>query len=642
MTKKLKTRLRQMIAGSAVFLAAIVIGIFLRKTEFYIVSLLFYLTAYAVIGGNVVKKALQNIARGQIFDENFLMLIATVGAFFVGEYPEAVAVMLFYQIGEWFQSYALNRSRKSIKDLMDIRPDYANLITVDADGKEEVQEGVDPGKISVGDLILIKPGEKVPLDGTVVEGYSAVDTMALTGESMPREVAANEDVISGCVNLSGVIKVRVKKAFAESTVSKILELVENAASQKAETENFITRFAKYYTPAVVIAAFLLAFLPPLIFQQPFSKWIYRACSFLVVSCPCALVISIPLSFFGGIGAASKVGILVKGSSYLELLSRTETVVMDKTGTLTRGTFTVQKIVTRKKNLNETELLRIAAMAESYSNHPISASIIQAYEKWKSENLMTDAAEDREKLSQAEEIPGRGVKTYIQGREIYVGNDKLMQQINMKVPETDETGTVVHVADAKEYYGYIIIADEEKADAASCIKRLRQAGVKRIVMLTGDRIPVAEAISRKVGIQEFYGELLPSDKMEHVEKLLSEKSENGKLIYVGDGMNDAPVLARADIGIAMGGLGQDAAIEAADIVIMTDEPSKIVMAMKISKKTLGIVKQNIIMALGVKFAVLALATVGMASMWAAVFSDVGVAVIAILNAMRAMNVKEGKE
>lgn len=641
MTKKLKKRLHRILIGAASFIVAIALTESLKDTQLAVLSLLFFIAAYVIIGGDVVKRAVQNILKGQVFDENFLMLIATVGAFFVGEYPEAVAVMLFYQIGEWFQAYALNRSRKSIKELMNIRPDYANLITVDENGNEKIEEMVDPDSISVGDIILVKPGEKVPLDGTVVEGFSSIDSMALTGESLPVEVEKNSHVISGCVNLTGVIKVKVSKVFAESTVSKILELVENASAKKAETEHFISRFAKYYTPFVVIAAAIVAVLPPLLLHQSFAIWMYRACSFLVISCPCALVISIPLSFFGGLGAASKVGILVKGSTYLEILSRADTVVMDKTGTLTKGIFNVQKIVSKKENLKENELLEIAATAESYSNHPISLSIIKAYEKWAIENKITVSAEKRIDMSKVEEISGRGVKALIDGLEYYVGNDRLMEQIGMKVPESNEIGTVVHVASKDEYYGYMMIADEEKEDAVSCVQKLKKAGIKRIVMLTGDRNSVAKYMADKLGIKEYYGELLPNDKVDRMEELLAAKDEKARLIYVGDGINDAPVLARADIGIAMGGLGQDAAIEAADIVIMTDEPSKIATAMKISKKTLSIVKQNIVFALGVKFSVLILAGLGFASMWAAVFADVGVAFIAILNAMRALNVKEDK-
>lgn len=636
MNKKLKKRLKKIVIGAIAFGIAVGLTRFLPN----IISLLLFLLAYTIIGGDVVKKAVQNISKGLVFDENFLMLIATVGAFFVGEYPEAVAVMLFYQVGEWFQSYAVNRSRKSIKELMNIRPDYANLLSQDEYGDYSIEKCVSPEDVEVGDCIVVKPGERIPLDGTIIEGKSSLDTMALTGESAPREVSEGEDVISGCINLTGVLKVRVSKVFAESTVAKILDLVENATSKKAETENFITRFAKYYTPFVVIAAVLLAIVPPLLLQQSCGQWLYRALSFLVISCPCALVISIPLSFFGGLGGASKIGILVKGSTYLEMLSKAEIVVMDKTGTLTKGSFKVQTIVSKLDDISSSELLEIAAIAESYSNHPISQAIIDAYEAGIEDNVdITQMIhEKRKRVSNVEELPGYGVKAVIDGKEIFVGNEKLVADMNVSVPETELEGTVVHIAGLNVYYGYILIADEEKEDAQECIKTLKKAGIKRIVMLTGDRLPVAKAIADKLGIKEYRADLLPADKVEQVELLFSQKSENGKLIFVGDGINDAPVLARADIGIAMGGLGQDAAIEAADIVIMTDEPSKISQAMKISKKTLNIVRQNIVLALGIKLAVLVLAAIGYASMWAAVFADVGVAFIAILNAMRAMKVE----
>ena len=636
MNKKLKKRLKKIIIGAIAFCVAVGLARFLPN----IISLLLFLAAYTIIGGDVVKKAVQNILKGQVFDENFLMLIATVGAFFVGEYPEAVAVMLFYQVGEWFQSYAVNRSRKSIKELMNIRPDYANLLSQDEYGDYSIEECVSPESVVVGDCIVVKPGERIPLDGTIIEGKSSLDTMALTGESVPREVSEGEAVISGCVNLTGVLKVRVNKVFAESTVAKILDLVENATSKKAETENFITRFAKYYTPFVVIAAVLLAIVPPLLLQQPFVQWLYRALSFLVISCPCALVISIPLSFFGGLGGASKIGILVKGSTYLEMLSKAEIVVMDKTGTLTKGSFKVQTIVSQQEAIASSELLEIVAIAESYSNHPISHAIIEAYADSIEGNMdITQVIqEQRKRVSNVEELPGYGVKAVIDGKEIYVGNEKLVADMSVSVPKAELEGTVVHIAEKNIYYGYILIADEEKEDAKECIKGLSKAGIKRIVMLTGDRLSAAKAIADRVGIKEYHADLLPADKVEQVELLFKQKSEKGKLIFVGDGINDAPVLARADIGIAMGGLGQDAAIEAADIVIMTDEPSKISQAMKISKKTLNIVRQNIVLALGIKLAVLVLAAIGYASMWAAVFADVGVAFIAILNAMRAMKVE----
>jgi len=637
MTKKLKKRLKKIILGTVLFIIAVLANSLFPFVSETFVGLIIFLIAYFIIGGDVIKKACMNILKGQIFDENFLMLIATVGAFFVGEYHEAVAVMVFYQIGEWFQAYAVNNSRKSIKELMNIRPDYANVIR---DGEEQM---VSPDEVLIDECIVVRPGERIPLDGIVVKGSTTLDTMALTGESMPREAAEGDAVISGCINLTGALQVRVTKIFADSTVSKILDLVENATSKKAETENFITRFAKYYTPGVVIAAALLAVLPPLVLQQSFSIWLYRALSFLVISCPCALVISIPLSFFGGLGGASKVGILVKGSTYLEQLAKAEVVVMDKTGTLTKGNFSVKRIVPAKEDkvdaivseagadeaVTADVLLELTAIAEYHSNHPISLSIKQYYGK----------EIDAERLEQVEEIAGFGVKSTIDGTVYYVGNDKLMQKMSIEVPEVEPIGTVVYVAKENIYLGYLLIMDEEKEDASLCIEGLKKNGVKNIVMLTGDRKEAAAHVASDLGIDEYHAELLPADKVTEVEKLFSKKTNNGKLIFVGDGINDAPVLARADIGIAMGGLGSDAAIEAADIVIMTDEPSKIVKAMSISKKTLQIVHQNIVLALGIKFLVLILAAIGLASMWAAVFADVGVAFLAILNAMRAMKVPE---
>ena len=644
MTKKLKKRLKKIILGTVLFILAVLCNSLIPFVEETVLGLILFLIAYFVIGGDVIKKACMNIAKGQIFDENFLMLIATVGAFFVGEYHEAVAVMVFYQVGEWFQAYAVNNSRKSIKELMNIRPDYANVL------RDEKEEMVSPEEVAIEEVIVVKPGERIPLDGIVVKGSTTLDTMALTGESMPREAEEGDTVISGCINLTGVLYVKVTKLFADSTVSKILDLVENASSKKAETENFISRFAKYYTPGVVIAAALLAVLPPFILGQPFSVWIYRALSFLVISCPCALVISIPLSFFGGLGGASKAGILVKGSTYLEQLAKAEIVVMDKTGTLTKGNFSVKEVVPAMADeksvlgnssasaetggksavvISAEELLELTAIAECHSKHPISLSIKKHYGK----------EVDTKRLMQVEEIAGFGVKAVIDGIVYYVGNDKLMQQMNIAVPEVAPIGTVVYTAKEDAYLGYILIMDEEKEDAALCISGLKKNGVKNIVMLTGDRKEAAAHVAKKLGITEYHAELLPADKVTNVEKLFSKKSDNGKLIFVGDGINDAPVLARADIGIAMGGLGSDAAIEAADIVIMTDEPSKIVKAMEISKKTVGIVHQNIALALGIKFLVLILAALGFASMWAAVFADVGVAFLAILNAMRAMKVPE---
>ncbi len=620
MTKKMRRMLNRILIGS-VFLAAAVMAERLAGSLPPFAILAVYLVSYVIIGGDVVKLAVANIGRGQVFDENFLMALATVGAFFVGDYPEAVAVMLFYQVGELFQSYAVNRSRKSIAELMDIRPDYANVL------REGTEEEVDPDEVAVGETILVKPGERIPLDGRVIRGDSSLDTVALTGESVPRTVRCGEDVISGCVNLTGVLEVEVTKPYGESTVSKILDLVENASSKKAQAENFITRFARYYTPVVVCCAAALAVVPPL-FVGGWAGWIYRGLTFLVVSCPCAVVISVPLSFFGGLGGASKAGVLVKGSNYLEALAETEIVVMDKTGTLTKGTFTVQEVKPAGKETGREELLELAALAESYSGHPISLSIRKAWGK--------DA--DKTRLGEVKELAGRGVAAQIDGRTVYVGNEKLMAQQGISVTDAASAGTVVHVAEENRYLGHILIADEIKKDAASCISGLAEQGVRRVVMLTGDRKEAAEHVAAQIGLKEVHSGLLPGDKVEEVEKLIASKSPKGKLAFVGDGINDAPVLARADIGIAMGGLGSDAAIEAADVVIMTDEPSKIAAAMRISRKTLGIVKQNILFAIGVKVLVLLLAAVGIANMWLAVFADVGVAVIAILNAMRAMQIK----
>lgn len=622
MSKKLKRRIKRVGAGAAVYLAAVLSSRFAPYWEFgswnISASLGVFLAAYVIIGGDVVKKAVKNIGQGQIFDENFLMTIATAGAFFVGEYAEAVAVMLFYQVGECFQSYAVNRSRKSIADLMDIRPDYANVI------RDSTAVEVGPEEVEIGETILVKPGERIPLDGKVVKGTSSLDTMALTGESLPRDVAEGEDVISGCVNLSGVLEVQVSKGFGESTVAKILDLVENAGSKKSEAEHFITKFARYYTPVVVGLAALLALVPPLVTGGGWADWIYRALSFLVISCPCALVISIPLSFFGGLGGASRAGILIKGSNYLEALADAEMIVMDKTGTLTKGVFGVRKIVPAEGSTEE-EVLETAAYAESFSNHPISKSLVRAYGK----------EIDDSRIKDVEETAGHGICAVLDGQRVLAGNDKLMKSRNVEGKSPEEAGTIVHVAKEQKYLGYIVIADEIKEDAKTAVDGFKAAGMKNIVMLTGDRKKTADSIAGELGITEVYAELLPGDKVEQVEKLLASKSEKGKLVFVGDGINDAPVLARADIGVAMGGLGSDAAIEAADVVIMTDEPSKIPKAMQISKKTLGIVKQNIVFAIGVKVLVLLLAALGAASMWAAVFADVGVAVIAILNAMRAM-------
>ena len=624
MTKKLKKRIKRVGAGAVCYFAAVLLEKLIPGLN-GIIRLVVFLAAYVIIGGDVVKNAVKNIGHGQIFDENFLMVIATVGAFFVGDYPEAVAVMLFYQVGECFQSYAVNKSRKSITALMDIRPDYANVLR---DGEEKE---VDPDEVAIGETIVIKPGERIPLDGTILTGSSALDTMALTGESLPRDVTAGDEVISGCINLSGVLEVKVSKEFGQSTVAKILDLVENASSKKAESENFITKFAKYYTPIVVFCALALAVIPPIILSGGWSTWIYRALTFLVISCPCALVISIPLSFFGGLGGSSKAGILIKGSNYLEALADAEIVVMDKTGTLTKGNFAVAKILT-EEGVREEELLEYAAYAESYSTHPISQSLVKAYQDAGNELV-------KERLKTVEEIAGHGVKAVIDGEAVLVGNEKLMKReqviVSPKRQQEVLAGTLVHVAKDGRYLGAVVIADEIKPDAKEAVAGMKAMGIKQIVMLTGDRKEAAEYVAGELGITAVYAELLPGDKVDRVEELFDRKSEKGKLIFVGDGINDAPVLARADIGIAMGGLGSDAAIEAADVVIVTDEPSKIAKAMKISVKTLRIVKENIVFAIGVKVLVLLLAAIGMANMWAAVFADVGVAVIAILNAMRAL-------
>ena len=580
-----------------------------------------YIVAYIIVGFEIVKKAVRNIARGKVFDENFLMTIATLGAFGIGEFPEAVAVMLFYQVGELFQSYAVDKSRKSISNLMDIRPDFANI---EKNGK---LEKVDPDEVEIGDIIVVKPGEKIPLDGLIVEGRTSLDTKALTGEALPREVIEGEEVLSGCINLNGVIKVKVTKEFGESTVSKILDLVENASSKKSKSENFITKFAQYYTPIVVIIAVLLAIIPPLVIEGAmFTNWLYRALSFLVVSCPCALVISIPLSFFGGIGGASKMGILIKGSNYLEAISNTEIIVFDKTGTLTEGVFEVQKI--EPVNISKEELLKIAAYAENFSNHPISVSLKKAYNKTINED----------EIKKSEEIAGMGIIARIGEQDVLVGNEKLMKEKEIQFEKVDEVGTILYVAIENKYVGYILIADKIKKDSKDAILKLKKNNIKQTVMLTGDKKDVGESVAKELGLDKVYTELLPDGKVEKVEELLKGKSEKGKLAFVGDGINDAPVLALADIGIAMGGLGSDAAIEAADVVLMTDEPSKIVKAIQLSKKTMRIVKENIVFAITVKIAVLILSALGIATMWAAVFADVGVSVIAIINALRVLRVK----
>ena len=577
-----------------------------------------YIIAYLIVGFEIVLEAIENIFKGKIFDENFLMSIATIGAFAIGEFPEAVAVMLFYQVGELFQSYAVDKSRKSIVSLMDIRPDYANVKR-----NNEISK-INPEEVKIGETIIVKPGEKIPLDGKIIKGNSMLDTSALTGESLPREVKENDEVLSGCINQNGLLEIEVTKEFGESTVSKILDLVENASSKKSKSENFITKFAKYYTPAVVIIAVFLAIIPTLVIEgAEFTDWLYRALTFLVVSCPCALVISIPLGFFGGIGGASKKGILVKGSNYLEALSNSEIVVFDKTGTLTKGVFEVQKI--EPVGISKEELIKYAAYAESYSNHPISVSIKKAYGEEIDTNL----------ISKTEELSGRGVVATIEDKEVLAGNEKLMQEKNIKYTKCNEVGTIVYIAINKEFAGYIVISDEIKEDSKKAIDDLKRNNIKQTVMLTGDRKDVGESVAKEIGIDKVYTELLPDGKVEKVEQLLKEKTEKGKLVFVGDGINDAPVLALADIGIAMGGLGADSAIEAADIVIMTDEPSKINTAINISKKTMRIVKQNIIFAIGIKIAVLILSAFGLSTMWEAVFADVGVSVIAIINSLRAL-------
>ena len=592
------------------------IAIFIGEEKSYVPYI--YALSYVLVGGKVVLSAIRNIFRGQVFDENFLMTVATLGAFAIGNHPEGVAVMIFYEIGELFQSYAVNRSRKSISSLMDIRADYANLII---DGKEKK---VDPSEIKIDDIIVIKPGERVPLDGVVIEGNSSLDTSALSGESLPRNIELNDEILAGVINLTGVIRVKVTKEFGESTVSRILELVQNASSKKAQTEKFITKFARYYTPVVVLSAVALAIIPPLVVEGAlFSDWVYRALIFLVVSCPCALVVSIPLGLFAGIGGASKNGVLIKGGNYLEALKDVETVVFDKTGTLTKGVFKVVKINTN--NIEEAELLRIAATGESFSNHPIAQSILKAYGK----------EVDKSIISNYEEISGNGIKVNIDNKEVLLGNYKLMNSNGIKYTNSQEIGTVVHVVVDGEYKGNIVIADEVKEDSKEAIEMLKKIGVKKCVMLTGDNKKVAEKIAEELGLDEVYAELLPTDKVAMVEKLLKEKSEKGKLAFVGDGINDAPVLARADVGVAMGGIGSDAAIEAADVVLMRDNPSSLVDAIEIGRKTNRILWQNIIFSLGVKIAVLIPAAIGIANMWEGVFADVGVTLIAVLNSMRAL-------
>lgn len=612
----MKKNLIQIIISFVLFLIAILIPF-----ENDLINKALYIISYLIVGLEIVLKAIKNIFKGNVLDEHFLMAIATIGAFAIGEFPEAVAVMLFYQVGELFQDYAVDKSRKSIANLMDIRPDIA---FVKRNGK---LEKVSPEDVKIGENIVVKPGEKVPLDGTVVEGNSMIDTSALTGESLPKEVNVGDNILSGCINKNGLLTIKVEKEFGESTVSKILDLVENASSKKSKSENFITKFAKYYTPIVVIIAILLAIIPPFILNVgEFTEWLYRALTFLVVSCPCALVISIPLGFFGGIGGASKVGILVKGSNYLEALSNTEIVVFDKTGTLTEGVFEVQKV--KPVGISKDELLRYATYAESNSNHPISVSLRKAYNRKVETNI----------ISNVEELAGRGVRAKVEGKEVLIGNDKLMEERNIEYTSCKEIGTILYVAIDNKYVGYILIADKIKKDSARTIKELKQNNIKETVMLTGDKKEVGNKVAKELKVDKVYTELLPEGKVEKVEELMKDKSEKGKLVFVGDGINDAPVLALSDIGIAMGGLGSDSAIEAADIVIMTDEPSKLGTAIKISKKTMSIVKQNIIFAITVKILVLILTAFGIGTMWEAVFADVGVSVLAIINSLRALRVK----
>ncbi len=615
----MKKRTRKIIIALILFIISLAIPF---TNEW--INKIIYIISYLIVGLDIVIKAIRNIFRGKVFDENFLMTIATIGAFGIGEFPEAVAVMLFYQVGELFQSYAVDKSRKSIASLMDIRPDFANVKR-----NNEILK-VNPNEVIIGETIIVKPGEKIPLDGKVIDGKSMIDTSALTGESIPREVKLGDEVLSGCINQNGLLTIKVTKEFGESTVSKILDLVENASSKKSKSENFISKFAKYYTPIVVIIAVILAIIPPIIIKDAnFTEWLYRALTFLVVSCPCALVISIPLGFFGGIGGASKMGILVKGSNYLEALAQTEIAVFDKTGTLTQGVFEVQKVETVE--ISKEELLRITAHAESYSNHPISLSVKKAYGKELDSSIITET----------QELSGLGIATKVEGKSILVGNDKLMKEKNIQYTKCNDIGTVLYVAIENKFSGYILIADQIKNDSEKAIKELKKNNIKKTIMLTGDRKEVGEDIAKKLGLDEVYTELLPDGKVNKVEELLKEKSPKGKLAFVGDGINDAPVLALADIGIAMGGLGADSAIEAADIVIMTDEPSKLINAIKISKKTMRIVKENIIFAIGIKIAVLILTAIGLSTMWEAVFADVGVSIIAILNSLRVLSVKKIK-
>ena len=615
----MKKRLCFIIASVILFVFSMIV-----KFENVWINNIIFLISYLLVGIKILKKAIKNILRGKVFDENFLMSLATVGAFAVGEFPEAAMVMILYQIGELFQDYAVNKSRKSIASLMDIRPDYANVY------RDDKIEKVNPSEVAIGEIIVIKPGEKIPLDGTVVEGTSMLDTSALTGESVPRKIEVGDDALSGTINETGLIKVKVTKPFGESTVNKILDLVENASSKKSKSEKFITKFAKYYTPTVVIIAVIIALIPPLIIQDAtFKDWIYKALSFLVVSCPCALVISIPLGFFGGIGGASKLGILIKGSNALEALADVETVVFDKTGTLTKGVFEVQDV--KNFEIEKEELVRLVAHAEKFSTHPVAESVKRFYNNEIDENI----------IGNIEEIGGYGIIANIENKEVLVGNDKLMAKKNIAYEKCGEAGTILYVAIDNKFAGYILISDKIKDDSEKALKELKKMNIKKTVMLTGDRKEAANSVGKKLKLDEVFSELLPDGKVEKVEELMKVKSSKGKLAFVGDGINDAPVLVVSDVGIAMGGLGSDAAIEAADIVIMTDEPSKISKAIKIAKKTMRIVKENIVFALAVKFIVLLLTVIGVSTMWEAVFADVGVSVIAILNSLRMLHVKSFK-
>lgn len=618
----MKKDLIKIIISFIIFLVAIILPF-----ENNLINKVLYIIAYLIVGLEILIKAIKNIFKGKVFDEHFLMAIATIGAFVIGEYPEAVAVMLFYQVGELFQDYAVDKSKRSITSLMNIRPDVAY---VKKNGKIEK---LSPEEVKIGETIVVKPGEKVPLDGKIIDGKSMIDTSALTGESVPVEVGVGDSILSGTINKNGLLTIKVEKEFGESTVSKILDLVENASNKKSKSENFITKFAKYYTPIVVIIAIILAIIPPFALNLgEFKEWLYRALTFLVVSCPCALVISIPLGFFGGIGGASKKGILVKGSNYLEALSNTEIVVFDKTGTLTKGVFEVQKI--EPINIPKEELLKYTTYAEYNSNHPISVSLKNAYKK-----MLDERKEEKEidlsKIISVEELAGMGILANIDGKEVLVGNEKLMKEKNIKYTHCDDIGTIIYVAIDNNYSGYILISDEIKEDSKYAIESLKKNNIGKIVMLTGDKEKVGKFVSEKLGLDEVYTELLPDEKVKKVEDLMKEKSEKGKLVFVGDGINDAPVLALSDIGVAMGGIGSDSSIEASDIVIMTDEPSKIVTAIKTSKKTMKIVKQNIVFAITVKILVLILTAFGVGNMWEAVFADVGVSVLAVINSLRAL-------